>query len=83
MNFEKIFNAVAQFALPLFTLGSVLLISFKMPAWGLLSNLLAQPFWLYSTYRAWKTAGQWGMFLNTVAYTTITAFGVVNYFILS
>jgi hypothetical protein len=83
MRFEKIFDTVAQFALPVFTLGGLILISLKMPAWGLLANLMAQPFCLYSTYKGWKTAGQWGMFLNTLAYTAITTFGVVNYFILS
>ena len=83
MKFERSFNKVAQFAIPTFTLGGILLIALKQPAWGLLANLIAQPFWLYSTYKAWKSMGQWGMFINTLAFTVIVLFGVVNYFLLS
>lgn len=82
LRFEKIFNAMAQVAIPVFTLGSVLMISLKQPAIGLVLNLIAQPFWFYSTYRAWKKEGQIGMFVNTVAYAAIVAFGVINYYLL-
>lgn len=80
MRTSETCNTLSQFLLPLFTLGGALLIALKMPGYGLVSNLLAQPFWLYSSYKAWKSVGQWGMFLNTVVFTGITAFGVVNYF---
>lgn len=81
-EFERWFNRASQVCIPLFTLGGLLLISLKYPGWGLVSNLLAQPFWLYTTYRTWKKDGQIGMFLNTCAFVVITAFGVVNYFFL-
>lgn len=78
-----ILTKISQWAIPFFTLGGVLLISLKQPGLGLVSNLIAQPFWLYETYWTWKRLGQWGMFLNTVAYSGIVLFGVINYFILT
>jgi hypothetical protein len=82
-RFETLFNKVTQFLLPVLTLGGMLLISLKHPGLGLVLAFLAQPFWLYSTYRAWKKEGQIGMFVNTLAYAAITGFGVVNYYFLS
>lgn len=83
MTFARAFDIAAQILIPAFTLGGVLAISLKHPALGLLLNLLAQPFWLYSTYIAWRTQGQIGMFINTIAYACITAFGVFNYYLVS
>ncbi len=80
---EKIFNRATQVFLPVFTLGGFSLISLKMPGWGLLVNLSAQPFWLYSSWRSYRRAGQLGMFINVIAMTIITGFGVINYFFLS
>jgi len=82
-RFEQYFNLATQFLLPVLTLGGMLLISLKQPGVGLVLAFLAQPFWLYSTYRAWKKEGQIGMFVNTVAYACITGFGVINYYFLS
>ena len=82
-SFETIFNAAAQVLIPFFTLSGLLLVSLKYPAQGLVMNLLAQPFWLYSTYRAWKKDGQIGLFVNTVAFTGIVLFGVINYYFLA
>lgn len=80
---EKYMNAASQVAIPVFTLGGMLLVSLKYPGWGVLSLFTAQPFWFYSTYRAWRQSGQIGIFLTTIAYTVITGFGVINYFFLS
>lgn len=80
MQQDGFFDKISQFLIPFFTLGGALLISLKYPGYGLIFNLLAQPFWLHSTYKAWKTLDQWGMFLNTVVFTFITLYGVVNYF---
>ena len=80
---ERRFNLATQFFLPILTLGGMLMISLKHPGIGLALSFLAQPFWLYSTYRAWKREGQIGMFVNTLAYTCITGFGVINYYFLS
>jgi len=46
---KKAFDVFAQFALPGLTIGAQILTSFKFPQLGLIANLLAQPFWLYST----------------------------------
>jgi len=55
----------------------------KMPEYGLIMTLISQVFWLHSTYRAWKEADQIGLFINTVLYTMITLYGVINYWFLS
>jgi len=73
------FNTVTQFLLPAFTLGAMLLISFKQPHWGLIMNLIAQIFWLYSGWKAWKKANQIGIFINAVVFTAIVIFGIINY----
>jgi len=49
MNPEKTLNSVTQFALPVLTIGSQVVISLKYPQFGLILVLLAQPFWLYSS----------------------------------
>jgi len=82
MKKEKIFDLVTQFAIPILTLSSQVFISLKFPQWGLFVNLLAQPFWLYSTWKAYKKVGQIGMFINTVAFTLITIYGLINYWLL-
>ena len=79
---KKVFDVFAQFALPGLTIGAQILTSLKFPQFGLIANLIAQPFWLYSTWKGYKQAGQIGMFINTVVFTTITALGIINYWFL-
>ena len=79
---HPVFNMFMQVGLVGFTLGGLLLVSMKMPEYGLLLNLVAQIFWFYSSYRAWKEANQIGVLLNTVLYTIIVVYGVINYWIL-
>ncbi|MEI8130562.1 MAG: hypothetical protein WCG55_03605 [bacterium] len=76
------FNTVAQICLVLFTSLGFLLTALKLPAYGLVSNLLAQVFWIYSTYRSWKQANQVGAFINTIITTVIIVAGVINYWFL-
>jgi hypothetical protein len=78
---EKIINSVAQVAIPVLTIGGQLAIGLKYPAWGLVLCLLAQPFWLYSTWKAYKNAGQIGLLINTILFTLVTLFGVINYWL--
>ena len=75
------FNTLTQVAIPAFTLGSQLAIAIKFPQWGLLLALAAQPFWIYSSWKAYKKAGQFGMLFNSVACTIIITFGVLNYWV--
>jgi len=56
-------------------------LALKFPQLSLLLNLLAQPFWIYSAWQAFKQAGQIGMLINTIAFTLITAFGIINYWV--
>ena len=79
---EKIFNQVTQVSLPTFTILGFLFISLKKPEFGLVFNLIAQIFWLYSSWKAWRKAGQIGIFVTTIVLTCIVLYGIVNYWIL-
>lgn len=76
---EKDFDILTQFALPGFTIVSYLLTAMKHPEFGLIMSLMAQPFWLYSSWKAYKRLGQSGMFFTSVVITIIVAIGVINY----
>ncbi|MDR0462607.1 MAG: hypothetical protein LBG64_00045 [Pseudomonadales bacterium] len=77
------FNNFAQFAIPSLTIGAQLLIALRMAEFGLIVNLLAQPFWMYSAWRSYKQAGQIGMLITTVILTIIIIGGVINHWILN
>jgi hypothetical protein len=53
----------------------------KYPEWALILNMLAQPFWLYSSWQSYKNAGQVGILITTLAFSLITAVGIVNYWL--
>lgn len=76
------FNGLIQVCVVFFTMLGFLLIALKLPGWGLISNLISQPFWFYSSYKSWKNADQIGAFINTLMITVILIFGVINYFLL-
>jgi hypothetical protein len=75
-------NNFAQVGLVLFTILGFLLTSLKLPAYGLIFNLIAQFFWIYSSYKAWRNANQFGMFINTIIISAIVLWGIINYWIL-
>ncbi len=76
-----IFDKISQIAIPVFTISALIAISLKSPQWGLVLNMIAQPFWLYSTWKAYKKANQIGMFVTTVVMTIIIGFGILNYWL--
>jgi hypothetical protein len=82
MKNKETFNSVSQFAIPALTIASQLFISLKYPEYGLIISLIAQPFWLYSTWKSYKEAGQFGMFVATIVMTFIILAGIVNYWFL-
>ncbi|EKD25580.1 MAG: hypothetical protein ACD_80C00013G0010 [uncultured bacterium (gcode 4)] len=82
MKQKNMRNTITQFALPFFTIISFAAISLKLPQRWVILNLLAQPFWLYSSWKGYKQAGQIGMFINTVIITLILIWGIVNYWVL-
>lgn len=82
MNQNRTFNTIAQICLVVFTSLGFLLTALKLPAYGLVSNLLGQVFWIYSAYRSWKEADQVGVFINTIITTAIISAGVINYWFL-
>lgn len=77
-----IFDRITQILLPSLTITGFLLTSIKKPEFGLIFNLLAQIFWLYSGWQAWKRAGQVGIFITTLFITMVVTFGVINYWVL-
>lgn len=76
------FNSLMQAGLIGFTVLGFLLTSLKLPQYGLISNLVAEIFWLYSSYKAWKEANQVGILIATIFIGLILIAGVVNYWFL-
>ncbi len=75
-------DGLAQVALPTLTIGAQVATSLKYPQFGLIMNLLSQPFWLYSSWKAYKQAGQIGILITTVIFTVVTVAGIINYWFL-
>ena len=73
------FNTFTQFALPTFTIATQTAIAAKLPNWGLIINLIAQPFWLYTAWKSYKQAGQIGFLVTTIIVTVVVIVGIVNY----
>lgn len=82
MKFEKQINAIVQVAIPGLTITTQIAIALKYPQWGLTINMLAQPFWIYSGWKAYKQAGQIGLFITTIIITIIIGLGIINYWLL-
>jgi hypothetical protein len=78
-SMNKHVDALVQVGLVGFTGAGFLLTALKLPQYGLMVNLAGQVFWLYSSYKAWRGAGQIGMFIISVGVTLILIVGVVNY----
>ncbi|HTW96738.1 MAG TPA: hypothetical protein VMD74_03745 [Candidatus Methylomirabilis sp.] len=76
---RNLFDLSAQIFIPLLTIGGQLAIALKFPAWGLILVLASQPFWLYSSWKAWKNADQIGLLINSIIFAAVTALGVINY----
>lgn len=81
MNNKKLFDVIAQFAIPGLTVSTQIAIALKYPQWGLIINMLAQPFWIYSGWKAYKQAGQVGLFVTTIIITIVIGLGIINYWI--
>ena len=79
---KRIWEVAVQVCIPLFTILGFLLVSLKLPEYGVISGLLSQPFWMYSAYKAWREANQVGILVNTVLATLIFSYGVINYWLL-
>lgn len=78
----SLFNLATQILLPALTIIGFTLTSLKIPEWGLVFNLVAQIFWMYASWKAWKEAGQIGILITTFFITIVVIFGVVNYWVL-
>ncbi|OGG26219.1 hypothetical protein A2960_04555 [Candidatus Gottesmanbacteria bacterium RIFCSPLOWO2_01_FULL_39_12b] len=76
-----LFNALTQIAIPVLTVATQIAIALKFPQWGLVINMLAQPFWIYSAWKSYKKAGQIGLFITTILVTIIIGLGIINYWV--
>ncbi len=82
MKDNKRFNLLAQFVIPTLTISAQIAVALKIPQWGLLISMSAQPFWLYSSWKAYKKAGQIGLFITAIIITIVFGFGIFNYWVL-
>lgn len=81
MTKKKLFESATQVLLPALTFTGFLLTSLKYPGQGLAVNLVAQVFWIYTGWVAWRRAGQIGLFVTTLLITLVILYGVLNYFV--
>lgn len=81
MSTNKRLDRASQFAIPLLTVGGYALTGLKQPEWGLIISLIAQPFWLYSSHKAYKEAGQGGLFATSIVMTIVIVLGIINYWL--
>ncbi len=77
----NLFNCITQIALPVLTITAQVAIALKIPQWGLIINMLAQPFWFYSAWKSYKQAGQIGLLITTIIITIVIGLGIVNYWV--
>jgi len=77
---NHLFNTITQIAIPVLTVGTQIAIALKYPQWGLVINLISQPFWIYSSWKAYKKAGHVGLLITTVLVTVVILLGIINYF---
>jgi hypothetical protein len=80
-NDSSLFNKTTQIALPVMTIAVQAAIALKLPQWGLVINMLAQPFWIYSAWKSYKQAGQTGLLVTTLIVTIIIGLGIINYWV--
>lgn len=78
---SSLFNKTTQIALPVMTIAVQATIALKLPQWGLVINMLAQPFWIYSAWKSYKQAGQIGLLVTTLIVTVIIGLGIINYWV--
>lgn len=81
MKDKGLFNKITQYAIPILTIGAQVALAMKFPQRALVVMLLAQPFWFYSAWKAYKSAGQIGILVNTIIFTLVTVAGIMNYLI--
>jgi hypothetical protein len=72
-------NTLTQILVPTMTIGAQLVLALGFPKYSLLINIISQPFWLYSAYRAHKEAGQTGLLITGLIFTFITVFGLYRF----
>jgi len=79
---QQKFDKATQILLPTLTATGFLLTGLKKPEIGLVISLVSQIFWMYTSWQAWKKAGQIGIFITSIIVTIVVLFGVINYWFL-
>jgi len=82
MEYKRLLNRTTQYVIPGLTICAQFAIALHYPEYGLILNLLVQPFWVYSGWKSYKEAGQIGIFVTSIILTIVMIFGVVNYWLL-
>ncbi len=80
-NERNSFNTLTQIALPILTISVQVAIALKLPQWGLIINMISQPFWIYTAWKSYKQAGQIGLLITTIIVTIVIGLGIVNYWV--
>lgn len=75
------FDKLTQILLPIFTVSGWLLVASKHAKYGFIVNSIGQIFWLYTSYQAYKRAGQVGIFVTTIIMTIVTFYGLFNWWL--
>ena len=78
---SSLFNNITQWALPILTIGAQILTSLKYPEFGLIVNMISQPFWIYAAWKAYREANQIGLLVNSIVFSIVTLFGILNYWL--
>jgi len=78
---QTFFDRSTQILLPILTVTGFLLVSLKKPEFGLIVVLISQVFWIYTSYKAWKNAGQIGLMVTSIIMSGVALYGVMNYWL--
>lgn len=82
MEKKSTIDILSQWLIPTLTISGQLAIALKYPLLGLIINLFAQPFWIYSAWRAYKSAKQIGLLINSLIMSVVIIGGIINYLFL-
>lgn len=76
---QTLFDKITQIILPILTIGGYWLTANKMPKQGFIISTISQFFWMYTSFQAYKKAGQIGILITTIVMTAVNIFGIYNW----
>ncbi|MDD2646601.1 MAG: hypothetical protein PHV78_02005 [Patescibacteria group bacterium] len=78
---RKRVDLFVNICIPVLTVLAYIIIGLKLPQWGLVVNLAAQPFWFYAAWKAYKEANQVGILITSTIISLALIFGILNYWV--